>query len=110
MLRPHAFTGEVQVLGGLEDKVLADRRRSWFYGSSDSKNFFDKRIQFASGANLHEGFEGVAFHLEASFQYDADCSFPFFRHRATLLEPHLICDRGLIQLSRTGSLPCDGQV
>src|SRR5439155_12049436 len=92
--------------------VSADRPGSWFHGSSDSKDFSDKRVELACTGDLHECFEGVAFHLETCFQYGAYCPLPLFRHRKALpWNPYLIRNRGLSGYRKTpGLLSCNRKV
>src|SRR2546425_6223751 len=82
----HVPCGNVQAFCGPENEVSANRRGPRLYGSGDSKNLFHEWVELTGGADLHEGLEGVAFHLETCFQYGTDCPLPLFRHLATLLE------------------------
>src|SRR2546427_11989036 len=95
MFRLHTLSGNVQVFCGPENKVSADRRGPRLYSSGYPKNLFDKRVQVAGSADLHEGLEGVAFHLETRFQYDADCFSPLLRHPSDPSRNYLTCYGGL---------------
>src|SRR5690242_5315701 len=92
----------VKAFRSLENEIPANGRWSWFNSSSDSKNLLDERVQLACGADLHEGLESVAFHLETCFQYGADCLLPLFRHSS---DPsyHLTVDGGLSGYREPGS-------
>src|SRR2546425_4977142 len=86
MLCHHVPSGNVQVFGGPENEVSVNRRRARFYGSGDPKNLLHEWVELTGSADLHQGLEGVAFHLETCFQYGADCPLPLLRHLATLLD------------------------
>src|SRR5256712_5460213 len=94
MLCHHVPSGNVQVFGGPENEVSVNRRRARFFGSGDPKNLLHESLELTGSADLHQGLEGVAFHLETCFQYGADCPLPLFRHLATLLD-RLTGDGGL---------------